>query len=181
MQSKKIERLAPPLMFAFRAAHEKRDAKVALDLRDAHGERVIAPRRAPSRAPISEPALRREVSNDLADVLNTINLDAAIGLEDAPEVARSVLNFGFPDLAAMTIDESRLLTLSRDIEQALRTFEPRLDAQTLKVARDPYIDSDALMIKFFVKADLRAEPMNVAVEFFAEVELDTAKIKVERL
>lgn len=181
MQSRKIERLAPPLMFAFRAAHEKRDAKEALDLRDARGERVIAPRRAPSRAPISESALRREVSNDLADVLNTVNLDAAIGLDDVPEVARSVLNFGFPDLTSITIDENRLVNLSRDIEQALRTFEPRLDAQTLKVARDPYVDPDSLMVKFFVKADLRAEPINVAVEFVAEVELDTARIKVERL
>ncbi len=181
MISKKFERLAPPLMFAFRIAHEKRDAKLALDLRDAHGERVIALRRAPNRAPISETALRREVSNDLADVLNTVNLDAAVGLGDVPEVARSVLNFGFPDLTAITIDENRLLTLSRDIERALKTFEPRLDAQTLKVTRDPFIDADALMVKFFVKADLRAEPMNVAVEFVAEVELDTAKIKVERL
>jgi type VI secretion system protein ImpF len=181
MAPKKIERLAPPLMFAFRAAHEERDAKLAIDLRNARGERVIAPRRAPSRAPISEAALRREVSNDVADVLNTVNLDAAIDLEGAPEVARSVLNFGFPDLASITIDENRLLTLSRDIEQALRTFEPRLDAQSLKVARDPFIDADALLVKFFVKADLRAEPINVAVEFVAEVELDTAKIKVERL
>ena len=38
----------------------------ALDLRDDAGERVIAPRRAPSRAPISESALRREVNADLA-------------------------------------------------------------------------------------------------------------------
>ena len=37
--------LAPPLMYAFRMAHEKRDAKATLDLRDEAGERVIAPRR----------------------------------------------------------------------------------------------------------------------------------------
>jgi type VI secretion system protein ImpF len=181
MPSKKTERLAPPLMFAFRAAHEKRDAKQALDLRDSHGERVIAPRRAPSRAPISERSLRREVSADLVDLFNTVNLDAAIGLDDAPEVARSVLNFGFPDLTAVTIDENRLLSMSRDIEQALKIFEPRLEAGTIKVGRDPLVDAEALKVKFFVKADLRAEPLDVAVEFVAEVELDTAKIKVDRL
>jgi type VI secretion system protein ImpF len=181
MLSRKTERLAPPLMFAFRTAHEKRDAKQTLDLRDAHGERIIAPRRAPSRAPISESALRREVSADLVDLFNTVNLDAAIGLEEAPQVALSVLNFGFPDLAAVTIDEQRLHHMSRDIEQALKTFEPRLDAATLKVSRDPFIDVEALKLKFFIKADLRAEPMDVPVEFVAEVELDSAKIKVERL
>ena len=181
MALKSKERLAPPLMFAFRTAHEKRDAKKTLDLRDAAGERVIAPRRASSRAPISESGLRREVGADLVDLLNTINLDAAIGLENAPEVARSVLNYGFPDLSMCTIDEQRLVELSREIERALSIFEPRLATSTLKVGRDPFIDIGALRIKFFIKADLRAEPMDVPVEFVAEVELDSGKIKVDRL
>ena len=181
MALKKHERLAPPLMFAFRTAHEKRDANKALDLRDAHGERIIASRRAPSKAPISESGLRREVSADLADLLNTTNLDAAIDLEEAPEVARSVLNFGFPDLSAWTIDEHRLMELSREIERALQTYEPRLAGASLKVGRDPMVDTEALRLKFFVKADLRAEPIDVAVEFVAEVELDSGKIVVDRL
>lgn len=181
MGLKKDERLAPPLMFAFRAAHEKRDAKKAMDLRDASGQRVIATRRAQSRAPISEPGLRREVSADLVDLLNTTNLDAAFSLEDAPEVARSVLNFGFPDLSTRTIDEHRLVEISKEIERALETFEPRLATDTLAVGRAPLIDIDAMRIKFFIKADLRAEPIDVPVEFVAEVELDSGKIKVDRL
>ena len=181
MAQKRSDRLAPPLMYAFRAAHERRDAAKALDLRNAGGERVIAARRAPSRAPISESGLRREVSGDLVDLLNTTNLDAAVSLEDAPHVARSVLNFGFPDLSTWTIDEQRLIEISREIERCLTTFEPRLATQTLKVGRDPFIDIEALKIKFFIKADLRAEPIDVPVEFVAEVELDSGKIKVDRL
>jgi type VI secretion system protein ImpF len=175
------ERLAPPLMFAFRAAFDKHDAKKTLDLRDAHGERVIAPRRAPSRAPISESGLRREVSGDLADLLNTVNLNSALDLEDAPHVARSVLNFGFPDLSTRTIDEQRVVDISRELQQALTNFEPRLAPGTLKVGRDPFVDIEELRIKFFIRADLRAEPMDVPVEFMAEVELDSGKIKVDRL
>jgi type VI secretion system protein ImpF len=181
MALKKHERLAPPLMFAFRAAHEKRDANKAVDLRDAHGERVIAPRRAPSRAPITEAGLRREVSADLIDLLNTTNLDSAIDLEAAPEVARSVLNFGVPDLSAWTIDEHRLIEISREIERALIAYEPRLAAATLKVGRDPFVDVEALRVKFSIRADLRAEPIDTPVEFFAEVELDSGKISVDRL
>jgi type VI secretion system protein ImpF len=181
MALKKNERLAPPLMFAIRTAHEKRDARKALDLRDASGQRVIAARRAPSRAPISEPGLRREVNSDLVDLLNTTNLDSAIGLDDAPEVARSVLNFGFPDLSTRTIDEHRLIEISKQIERALMIFEPRLAHDTLAVGRSPFIDAEALRIKFFIKADLRAEPIDVPVEFIAEVELDSGKIKVDRL
>jgi type VI secretion system protein ImpF len=181
MAIRKNQRLAPPLMFAFRAAHEKRDSQKALDLRDAGGERVIAARRAPGRAPISEAGLRREVNADLVDLLNTTNLDAAIDLETAPLVARSVLNFGFPDLSTRTIDEQRLGEISREIEQALATFEPRLAQGSLKVGRDPYVDVEALRLKFFIRADLRAEPLDVPVEFIAEVELDSGKIKVDRL
>lgn len=181
MALKRNQRLAPPVMHAFRAAHEKRDSKTVLDLRDAGGERVIAARRAPSRAPISEAGLRREVNGHLSDLLNCTNLAAALDLDDAPHVARSVLNFGFPDLSTRTIDEQRLSDISREIEEALSTFEPRLSKETLKVGRDPYIDIENLRIKFFIRADLRAEPMDVPVEFVAEVEVDTGKIKVDRL
>ena len=181
MNLKKNERLAPPLMFAFRAAHEKRDAKKALDLRDASGQRVIAARRVGARAPISEAGLRREVNSDLSDLLNTVNLNSAFDLEEAPEVAKSVLNYGFPDLSNHTIDEHRLVEISKQIEQALMIFEPRLATDTLAVGRNPEIDSEALRIKFLIRADLRAEPLDVPVEFVAEVEVDSGKIKVERL
>jgi type VI secretion system protein ImpF len=181
MASKRDERLAPPLMFAFRAAHEKRDAKKAVDLRDASGQRVLASRRAANRAPISESGLRREVNSDIVDLLNTVNLNSALDLSEAPEVEKSVLNFGFPDLSNRTIDEHRLTEISKEIEQALRTFEPRLEGSSLAVGRDALIDVEALRLKFLIKADLRAEPLDVPVEFVAEVELDSGKIKVERL
>ena len=71
------ERLAPPLMYAFRVAHEKRDAKAKLDLRDQAGERVIAPRRLVATSRISETTLRREVMIDLLALFNTTNLAAA--------------------------------------------------------------------------------------------------------
>jgi type VI secretion system protein ImpF len=181
MAFKREERLAPPLMFAFRAAHEKRDAKKAADLRDANGQRVLAPRRAANRAPISESGLRREVNADIVDLLNTVNLDSALDLDEAPEVKRSVLNFGLPDLSNRTIDDHRLVEISKELETALRNYEPRLVSGTLVVGRDPLVESEALRIKFFIKADLRSEPLDVAVEFVAEVELDSGKIKVDRL
>jgi len=181
MAFKKDERLAPPLMFAFRVAHEKRDAKKSVDLRDAAVQRILAPRRAANRAPISEAGLRREVNADIVDLLNTVNLNSALDLAEAPEVARSVLNFGLPDLSTRTLDDHRLVEISKELELALRTYEPRLVAGTLSVGRDPLVESESLRIKFFIKADLRSEPLDVPVEFVAEVELDSGKIKVDRL
>ncbi|HYA73158.1 MAG TPA: type VI secretion system baseplate subunit TssE [Roseiarcus sp.] len=180
MATNKNDRLAPPLMYAFRAAHEKRDAKQRLDLRDEAGERVIAARRATMRSPISESGLRREVMTDLLSLLNTTNLDAAQDLSTLPAVRSSILNYGFPDLSWRTIDENSLSDVAREIEVALTDFEPRLARGSIKASRDASVAVEDLKLRFLVKADLRAQPVNVPVEFVAEVELD-GKIRIDRV
>ena len=94
---------------------------------------------------------------------------------------RSILNFGFPDLTWRTIDENSLVDVAREIETALGDFEPRLDRGSIKARRDHAVDDDELRLRFLVNADLRAQPVSVPVEFVAEVELDTGKIKIDRL
>ena len=181
MASNKNDRLAPPLMYAFRAAHEKRDAKQRLDLRDEAGERVIAARRVTMRSPISESGLRREVMADLLSLFNTTNLSAAEDLSTLPAARSSILNYGFPDLSWRTIDENSLSEVSREIEIALADFEPRLARNSIQAKRDLSAGAEELKLRFLVKADLRARPVNVPVEFVAEVELDSGKIKIDRL
>ena len=178
MVSNREDRLAPPLMYAFRDAHDKRDAKVKLDLRD-KGERIIAARRVTTR-PISEAGLRREVMTDLLNLLNTTNLDAAEDLSSAPAVRGSILNYGFPDLSWRTIDENSLNDIAREIEVALADFEPRLARNSIQAKRDISLNADDLKLRFVVRADLLARPVNVPVEFVAEVELDSGKIKIDR-
>ena len=181
MVSPRNDRLAPPLMYAFRTAHEKRDAKQNLDLRDEGGERVIAARRVTTRGPISESGLRREVMTDLVGLLNSTNLDSAEDLSSTPAVKQSILNFGFPDLASRTPFSSSVRAVAREIEIALSDFEPRLARQSIHASRDMTIGADELRVRFVVKADLRARPVNVPVEFIAEVELDSGKIKIDRI
>ena len=181
MPLNKNDRLAPPLMYAFRTAHEKRDAKAKMDLRDEAGERVIAARRVTIRGIVSESGLRREVMTDLLGLLNTTNLDAATDLSALPEVRSSILNFGFPDLSWRTIDENGLHDVAGEIEVALLDFEPRLARDSVHVKRDTSVSIEELKLRFLVRADLRAQPVNVPVEFVAEVELDSGKIKIDRL
>jgi type VI secretion system protein ImpF len=180
MTSPRNDRLAPPLMYAFRAAHEKRDARQKLDLRDEGGDRVIAARRVSTRGPISESGLRREVMIDLINLLNSTNLDAAEDLSATPAVMKSILNYGFPDLASRTLDENGVRDVAREIEVALGDFEPRLARDSIRASRDMAIRDDELRVRFVVKADLRARPVNVPVEFVAEVDLESGKIKVDR-
>src|SRR5271166_2486835 len=117
MALKKNDRLAPPLMHAFRAAHRERDAAVPVDIRE-NGERVLAARRVTSRAPITEGELRRLVGSDIGALLNTVNLDSVEDLSNAPEVRKSILNFGFPDLARISIDENDVFGVSKQLVTA---------------------------------------------------------------
>ena len=114
-------------MHAFRAAHRDRDATVKVDIRH-QGDRVIASRRLMARAPIPETELRKTVNTELVALFNTTNLEAIEDLSTAPEVRKSIINFGFPSLTRRTIDENEVSGVAREIETALRDFEPRLRA-----------------------------------------------------
>jgi type VI secretion system protein ImpF len=172
------KRLRPPLMFAFREAHLSKDAKLSLDLCDAGGERVIASRRAAPRAAITEQKLRREIELDLEALVNTINLAASTDLSAHEHVRRSVLNHGFPDLTRLSIDEHRVEAIREDLAAVLVGYEPRLIRQSITVERDQSLDPAELKLRFLVRADLNCEPLNVPIEFVADLELDTGKIAI---
>ena len=167
-------------MQAFRAAHRSRDAKALADVREG-GERVLSSRRMSSRTPISESELRRIVISDIGALLNTVNFDSAQDLSEAPEVGKSVLNFGFPDIARLSIDENAVYSLAQELESALRDFEPRLVRGSTQARRDDTVSADELTVRFLVSAALRIHPVDVPVQFVAEVELDSGKIKIDRL
>lgn len=172
-------RLRPPLMFAFREAHRSKDAKAHLDLRDAGGERVIAGRRAASRSAITESKLRQEIAIDLEALVNTINFGSSTDLSRFEHVRHSVLNHGFPDIQNKSIDEHRVGSIKDELAQVLLAYEPRLIRQSVVVERDESLDKAELKIRFLVRADLNCEPLNIPVQFVADVELDTGKIAIK--
>jgi type VI secretion system protein ImpF len=179
--STRKDRQSAPLMLAFRAAHAARDAKTRVDLRNEQGERVIAGRRASGRTPISEAVLRKEVARDLESLMNNIAFESTEDITNYGNVRRSILNYGLPDIAHMTIDESRVDSLSAGIRTVLMTYEPRLDPQTIRATRDPSTQVDELKLRFLVFADLRCEPLNVPVEFVADVDIESGGIHINRL
>jgi len=168
-------------MHAFRSAFDARDAKKKVDLRDENGERVIANRRTSARTAITEPMLRREVSRDLDGLMNTIALESTQDLRSFEHVRKSILNFGFPDIAHRSIDEISLDDVKYEIAAVLMNYEPRLIRNTVHVTRDTSVDATDLKVRFIVRADLSCEPLNVPIEFVADVEIDSGKIIINRL
>lgn len=181
MGAMKMDRVSPPLMHAFRNAFGARDAKKRVDLRDEAGERVISGRMLSKQSAITEPALRQEVARDLDSLLNTIALESSLDLGDCDHVRRSILNYGLPDVAHRSIDEYSVTDLKDEIRTAIMQYEPRLLEKSIAVARDLTINPSDLKLRFLVSADLWCEPVNVPIEFVADLELDSGKIRIQRL
>jgi len=173
-------RLSPPLMHVFRAAHAAKDAKTTIEIRNELGERVLAGRRLRPRHVITEPVLRREVSLDLDALLNAIALESTVDMTDAPEVRKSIINFGIPDITHRTIDEVGVADITEEIKLAIINFEPRLAPDSVRVSRDTSVDPVELKIRFVVRADLTCDPVHVPVEFVAEI-VEPSKIAINRL
>lgn len=176
----KTSRMRVPLMSAFRAAHEERDAQKNVDERDDSGERVLAGRRATGRSTMSEAALQRTVATDLEALMNTINLAASLDLGENDEVRRSILNYGFPDVVHRSIDEIGVDDISAEIEYALKIYEPRLVPGSIYVRRVRSFDEVDLTVRFLVRADLNCDPLNLPVEFVADLERDSGKVTINR-
>jgi type VI secretion system protein ImpF len=173
-----VKRVRIPLMEAFRAAHADKDARTHLEIREEGGERVIAGRRTSARAAVSTSDLQRSVAQDLERLMNAVNFAAGTDLGAFPHVGRSVLNHGFVDIARMSIEDGAVDEIAGEIETVLRVFEPRLMAGSVSARRDTSVDPADLKLRFVVRAEIAADPLNVPVEFVADLERDTGRIKV---
>ena len=126
--------LSPPLMHAFRAAHEARDSKKKLDLRDEErraGHRQPAHRGA-RRDHRADAAARGGARSRRADE-HRWRSNRAQDLREFEHVRKSVLNFGFPDIAHRAIDELAVDDMTDEIATVLTSYEPRLVRRTIGV------------------------------------------------
>ena len=112
--------------------------------------------------------------------MNTIAMESSQSLDGFDCVRKSILNYGFPDIAHRTIDENSVDDIKEEIRTVLLNYEPRLIPESVKVARDGTVDQAALKMRFTVNADLFCDPVNVPVEFIAEVEMDSGKVHISR-
>ena len=177
-------KLSPPLMWAFRDAHIKRETRKSAEAQTDSGEAVLPGRRSTPQASVTEIVLRREVWRDLELLLNTIALESSEeAVMEFEHVRQSVLNFGLPDMTHRAIDELKRNdhAVEGEMEVALQAFEPRLLQGSVRVHRDMSVNAAELKLRYLINADLSCKPVDIPVEFTAEVELDSGKVVVNRL
>ena len=123
--------------------------------------------------------LRQAVLRDLAWLLNTTNLATGEDLEGAPLAARSTLNFGIPGFTGLVRISARPGPgrdggLEAVLAEAIRTFEPRIRAETVRVTARQVRDTGALpALVFEIEGELWAQPVPQQLFLETSIELET--------
>src|SRR5215470_4266117 len=99
-------------------------------LTDDEPDKKVEPREA---RVLSKRKLRESVLRDLEWLFNATQLEAVNPLARAPQVRKSVLNYGMPALSGNTASSFDITDLTRAVRDAILTFEPRILPSTLEV------------------------------------------------
>src|SRR5690554_6022649 len=129
------------------------------------------------RRVLSMHRLRSALLRDLAWLLNAGHLESVRDLGDYPEVRRSVLNYGIPDLAGLTLSRTDPAAIEKTVRQAILHFEPRIAPHTLRVAVQG-AESGRTAITFRIEGELWAKPAAQALYLKTEVDLETGSVTV---
>jgi len=111
--------------------------------------------------------------------MNTTHLAATQNLDEYPLVAKSVLNFGLPDLAGRTSSTLDAVALEQAIRKCVLEFEPRLVARSLRVRL--VIDEKKMnrnAMSFDIEAELWAQPLPLRLFLRTAVDLESGSIEV---
>jgi len=86
-----------------------------------------------SQQSMSQKQFKEAVIRDLGWLLNSVALDVCEDLDRYPEVKRSILNFGLPDMSGHTSSNVDIRSMENAIKSVIQQFEPRIINNSLKV------------------------------------------------
>jgi type VI secretion system protein ImpF len=128
----------------------------------------------PDQQVLTMAQLRQAVVRDLGALFNTTNLETLDDLSMRTLTAKSTLNYGIPGFAGMIESSARLVTLEREIADAIRTFEPRIRPDSLRVrVRDSRDSRSNPAIVFEIEGELWAHPVPVQLFLETAIEIET--------
>jgi type VI secretion system protein ImpF len=131
------------------------------------------------RRGLTQAKLRKSVLRDLNWLFNSSNLASVQNLDDSPEVAKSVLNYGLPGFSGHTISGVDVLEIERLLKQAICDFEPRILRRTIKVhleVDDQQMSHNAMT--FDIEGELWADPVPLHVYLKTELDLESGDMKI---
>lgn len=123
--------------------------------------------------------LRACVKRDLDWLLNASQYSPQEELTAYPYIARSVLNYGMPDLTGKTVSGFDLRDMQRLLKQVVIDFEPRIMKKTLivRVLKDKSM-FDHNAVTFEIEGELWAEPQPLHLHLRTEFEFENGEVSV---
>jgi type VI secretion system protein ImpF len=101
-------------------------------------------------------------------------------LHEYPLVARSVVNYGMPDLAGLTASGLTRGRVEKMVDEAIKTFEPRIVASSLSVraVQGEGETEGGAHVGFEIAGELCPLPMPEALFVRTELDLETGRCEV---
>jgi type VI secretion system protein ImpF len=163
------DRYRVPLLHCFRDAYARGDAKKE-SRQSSDGDVVLSAAASLRRRGFSEAEIRQSV----------IELQSAVDLEGLEYVKKSILNYGIYDISHLTSEDAGVAAVEQNMIAALLCFEPRIRRETLQVTREVRFDDVAQKLVLSVYAEVSYYPLDIPLEFFAEIDLGSSKIVVSK-
>lgn len=177
---RKGDRAKVSILQVFRTSFYEHDQRRA-NTPGASGEVEVSQRSRQRREGVTETTLRSHLEADLNSLLNTIQLGSCISLEDTPHVERSILNYGFRDLSSVSVAEIHTPAIINTIRQSLIDHEPRLVRDSIEVQVIEAEDNARQRLSISVSAELMGDPVDIPLDFDAEVDLGAGKMSMSKL
>ncbi len=134
-----------------------------------------------NRRVLSIQRLRESVLRDVGWLLNTTNMAEHDLEERYPDVAKSVVNFGLPDLAGLTASAIDTGELELLVRQAIMQFEPRILKDTLTVRAHGADEMNHNALVFEIAGELWAQPVPLELFLKTEIDLETGDFKISEV
>jgi type VI secretion system protein ImpF len=130
------------------------------------------------RRVLSVQRLKAGVLRDLGWLLNTGHFETLHDLEPYPQVRNSVLNFGIPDLSGHTGADLEPEQIEKIVRDAIVTFEPRINAHTLRVTVELADRMSRNAVTFKIEGELWSHPAPMALFLKTELDLESGDVNV---
>jgi len=134
--------------------------------------------------------LRAAVLRDLSWLFNATRPEPEPQSDDTEELQRwrqaeearcSVINFGLPAFAGVTLASMDLEQIKKLVAEAVRRFEPRIDPKTLNIEARVAPHNHHNTMQLMIRGQMWAQPVPLELLLAAEVDVETGNTRVRDL
>ena len=114
------------------------------------------------------------VLRDLEMLFNSRSRPLGDEIYDFAEAARSVLNYGIPDLCGTTLSDITPAEMESKVKEAIQHFEPRISSNSVSVNLVSSLNDQVIRsIAFEIEGELWAQPLPDHLFVKTEVDIET--------